>query len=392
MSITSHIPVVPSLVHNPVKGRVTYTGWSVDPPDRVEISNRDTAPPLNNPPFSLSPPEEIRHKNGMLAQPRAAPAPAPTPIITQVSAPGQSKSAVGPQPPFAYTTTTTHTVVTTTTTTTQTTTTPARFHELEGASRREDGGVALPQARSAVTVGVVKADNGKSAENGREEEEEGIEEHHLPLPPPITRRNTTGSIQNISSKKKHHAPGKSLTPSAFPPPLQAGFGEGSLDLASDIHKQSEKIRRERNLKRQKHLQQQQLGAEKRVEVGMAAAAAASDTEKEPSPLHPHTSLVPPHISAPASVIATATEAPIPLPDENPLVGNLIGEGHVNYVLMYNMLTGIRIAVSRCGGKIMRPIAEEDFRAEHKYSFDMCVFFEFLFSSVEFVSYFTQNRE
>jgi 1-phosphatidylinositol-4-phosphate 5-kinase len=27
-----------------------------------------------------------------------------------------------------------------------------------------------------------------------------------------------------------------------------------------------------------------------------------------------------------------------------LVGNLIGEGHVNYVLMYNMLTGIRIGV------------------------------------------------
>ncbi len=28
-----------------------------------------------------------------------------------------------------------------------------------------------------------------------------------------------------------------------------------------------------------------------------------------------------------------------------LVGNLIGEGHVNYVMMYNMLTGIRIGVS-----------------------------------------------
>jgi len=32
-------------------------------------------------------------------------------------------------------------------------------------------------------------------------------------------------------------------------------------------------------------------------------------------------------------------------DNRPLVGNLIGEDHVNYVLMYNMLTGIRIAVS-----------------------------------------------
>ena len=33
-------------------------------------------------------------------------------------------------------------------------------------------------------------------------------------------------------------------------------------------------------------------------------------------------------------------------DDNwPLVGNLIGEDHANYVLMYNMLTGIRIVVS-----------------------------------------------
>ena len=33
-----------------------------------------------------------------------------------------------------------------------------------------------------------------------------------------------------------------------------------------------------------------------------------------------------------------------------LVGNLIGEDHVNYVLMYNMLTGIRIAVSILGAQ------------------------------------------
>jgi 1-phosphatidylinositol-4-phosphate 5-kinase len=30
--------------------------------------------------------------------------------------------------------------------------------------------------------------------------------------------------------------------------------------------------------------------------------------------------------------------------EKPLVGNWVKEGHQNYVLMYNMLTGIRIAV------------------------------------------------
>ncbi|KAI0030504.1 SAICAR synthase-like protein, partial [Vararia minispora EC-137] len=53
-----------------------------------------------------------------------------------------------------------------------------------------------------------------------------------------------------------------------------------------------------------------------------------------------------------------------------VVGNVIGEGHVNYVLMYNMLTGIRIAVSRYQAKIKRPLTQEDFTARHKYSFDI----------------------
>ncbi|KZV63972.1 SAICAR synthase-like protein [Peniophora sp. CONT] len=52
------------------------------------------------------------------------------------------------------------------------------------------------------------------------------------------------------------------------------------------------------------------------------------------------------------------------------VGNVIGEGHANYVLMYNMLTGIRIAVSRCQAKITHALTPEDFGAAHKYSFDI----------------------
>jgi hypothetical protein len=36
-----------------------------------------------------------------------------------------------------------------------------------------------------------------------------------------------------------------------------------------------------------------------------------------------------------------------------LVGNLIGEDHVNYVLMYNMLTGIRIGVSDKKDQLIR---------------------------------------
>lgn len=40
------------------------------------------------------------------------------------------------------------------------------------------------------------------------------------------------------------------------------------------------------------------------------------------------------------------EKPKPAPEAKVMVGNLIGEDHVNYVLMYNMLTGIRIGVRR----------------------------------------------
>ena len=76
--------------------------------------------------------------------------------------------------------------------------------------------------------------------------------------------------------------------------------------------------------------------------------------------------------------------------EKPLVGNWVKEGHQNYVLMYNMLTGIRIAVcsnptsvslprshpltqvSRCQAKVVREIKPEDYTAAHKYSFDMRV--------------------
>ncbi|KLO19345.1 SAICAR synthase-like protein [Schizopora paradoxa] len=49
---------------------------------------------------------------------------------------------------------------------------------------------------------------------------------------------------------------------------------------------------------------------------------------------------------------------------------VIGEGHVNYVLMYNMLSGIRTCVSRCGAKISRPLTDDDFKARHKFSFDI----------------------
>jgi 1-phosphatidylinositol-4-phosphate 5-kinase len=76
------------------------------------------------------------------------------------------------------------------------------------------------------------------------------------------------------------------------------------ELASDIQMQAEQIRRERNSKRVK--------AQQQAEAALTRVTSASRDENQV------------------------------------LVGNLIGEDHVNYVLMYNMLTGIRIAVSKMG--------------------------------------------
>ncbi|KAJ3361319.1 Phosphatidylinositol-4-phosphate 5-kinase [Kappamyces sp. JEL0680] len=53
-----------------------------------------------------------------------------------------------------------------------------------------------------------------------------------------------------------------------------------------------------------------------------------------------------------------------------LVGTPVKEGHVNYMLMYDMLTGIRISVSRCNAKPKREVVAQDFTAAHKLAFDV----------------------
>lgn len=123
--------------------------------------------------------------------------------------------------------------------------------------------------------------------------------------------------------------------------FEAEFDEELGELATDIQHQAEQIRRERQSKKAK---QQQEAEEVR---------AKRDTEKA--------------LTRTASLVRAFSKS-----EDNPLVGNLIGEGHVNYVLMYNMLTGIRIAVSRWQAKNWRSLEPEDFSAAHKYSFDMCV--------------------
>lgn len=113
-------------------------------------------------------------------------------------------------------------------------------------------------------------------------------------PPPVTkhrptRRNTTGSTSSPKPPRTHTQQ------------FSFGYEEGDVEteLASDIQLHAERIRRER--------------LSKRVKAEAEAALTRSETRTTK--------------------------------DDAPLVGNLIGEDHVNYVLMYNMLTGIRIGVS-----------------------------------------------
>jgi hypothetical protein len=122
------------------------------------------------------------------------------------------------------------------------------------------------------------------------------EQVHLQPPPPVirpTRRNTTGSSPRIQHTTLHQAYGSQ--------PFAYDDSEVGEELASDIQMQAEQIRRERNSKRAK-AQQHEAALTRSTSLSRA-------------------------------------------PEDQVLVGNLIGEDHVNYVLMYNMLTGIRIAVS-----------------------------------------------
>ncbi|KAK9479525.1 SAICAR synthase [Lipomyces japonicus] len=59
-----------------------------------------------------------------------------------------------------------------------------------------------------------------------------------------------------------------------------------------------------------------------------------------------------------------------LEDDKVLVGTKVGEDHVNYILAYNMLTGIRVAVSRTTAKLDRELTDLDFKSKYKLAFDI----------------------
>lgn len=60
-------------------------------------------------------------------------------------------------------------------------------------------------------------------------------------------------------------------------------------------------------------------------------------------------------------------------DDRVLVGTKVDENHANWVTAYNMLTGIRVSVSRTNAKLDRPLTDADFEAKQKSTFDMYVF-------------------
>lgn len=131
--------------------------------------------------------------------------------------------------------------------------------------------------------------------------------------------------------------------------------DGNINLPPDILAQADILRRERLQKRQKKMSLL-VSPQQAPNILVDAADSSVPSPKQAGPA--------PKPDRRVTVRRKETE------EAKVLVGNLVGEGHRNYVLMYNMLTGIRVAVSRCQAKIKRPLTEEDYVARHKYSFDM----------------------
>jgi 1-phosphatidylinositol-4-phosphate 5-kinase len=57
-------------------------------------------------------------------------------------------------------------------------------------------------------------------------------------------------------------------------------------------------------------------------------------------------------------------------DDRVVVGTKVDESHANWVTAYNMLTGIRVSVSRTNAKLDRELTDADFQAKQKSTFDM----------------------
>ncbi|KAG8817645.1 Phosphatidylinositol-4-phosphate 5-kinase, partial [Serendipita sp. 399] len=174
-----------------------------------------------------------------------------------------------------------------------------------------------------------------------------------PTPPRPTRRNTTGST-NLVSKSKTQANAETSNAAAA---STTGVTAWDFGLDEDIRKQAEQIRRERKMREEEQEVQVQLAKEKRESKG-------KERGRDKTGGHARSG------STGGRSLGARSAGNKSLDEWKPVVGNVVGEGHVNYILMYNMLTGIRVAVSRCQAKAPRPLTDEDFTAAHKYNFDV----------------------
>ncbi|KAJ9108137.1 hypothetical protein QFC19_002604 [Naganishia cerealis] len=173
-----------------------------------------------------------------------------------------------------------------------------------------------------------------------------------PLQPPINpgRRNTTSGFSSpkapnrnplISSQSQLQIPQSSNTSSGFTGGLLSPKSRQMTDvpglngpaLDPDILAEADRLRKERLNRRQ------------RRRSGSGDEAIPLDGESPPGVI-PSTSeeINGDAISARSQSQTKYKERQLPTEQDRVLVGNLIGEDHVNYVLMYNMLTGIRIGV------------------------------------------------
>lgn len=57
-------------------------------------------------------------------------------------------------------------------------------------------------------------------------------------------------------------------------------------------------------------------------------------------------------------------------EDQVIVGTKVDQNHNNWIMAYNMLTGIRFTVSRTNAKMDRELNDADFDASNKFSFDM----------------------
>lgn len=164
---------------------------------------------------------------------------------------------------------------------------------------------------------------------------EGSPQGFLGPAPAFTRRHTTGSPVSISSPLAAAIDGSPSAHSISVP------GIDGVRLDTDILSNAEAVRRRRISRRSKKAQSH----DDLVSAGQSAPLDIGGPSVDPTRLGGD-------LGGPGPATARSRLGSMNLtqrrqdPQTKVLAGNWVDEGHSNYILMYDMLTGIRIAVSR----------------------------------------------